>query len=124
MLKYYNFINKIGRTNDEGIQNINLNTKLNENGYKTNIADDNQSSIQEWKYKDYKFPSALPDPSNNSITIYSINKKKDETPKLSVDEVFNIFGKKRATTSVSKSVLIGNPFMNETLHNEPEIMWK
>ncbi|CAI2367310.1 unnamed protein product [Moneuplotes crassus] len=54
-----------------------------------NVIDTSKKSDL-WKYKDFKFPSPLPDGCNNVIS-FSVNKKK-KTKELTLDDVYQIFG--------------------------------
>ena len=110
-------------TQDERSHNIRLINKFEEEG-ENEVFDDNKSNILDWKYKDYKFPSPLPSKNNNSIAVFSTNKKRIEESDISIDEVLKIFGKKSTANSHIQKLTDGNPFMNESLNDDSGLMCK
>jgi hypothetical protein len=48
--------------------------------------------IHNWKFKNFKFPSPLPDGNETNVMIMNITKKKNEPKKVTPEEVFRIFG--------------------------------
>jgi len=81
---------QIGRVNEEEVA-------------KRSQSDRSKSSNHAWKFQNFKFPSTLPDSSEQNVMFFNISKKKQEPKKVSAEDIYRIFGKKANSCSQNEN---------------------